>query len=318
MVRKWSVLVSLLVLGFWFAGCGESTSSAAKADAPAKAAAVNLALNKAALCSSVEKANKYNGNIDSVAKFAVDGDRSTRWSSDWRNDQDPGSAWLSVDLGAKMEIKTIVIYWDDPAYAKAFSIDVSDDGKTWTTAKDVTGNLFKKTTTKLDNPVTTQFVKITCKIRGSEYGYSNLGAGLLGHLLAYRAGTDYESLIGIRITRPLNMPNTGITLSSMGQRFATGHNAILAPVAKLDLPTLAGAGALNFKTSRAIVSHAYLPLGLKELLGISILLLKDPSTIDPDNFVASNLAALLPGNAPLWQMAEAELCRPAMRSQSTL
>ena len=49
---------------------------------------------------------------------------------------------------------------------------------------------------------------------GSEFEYSNLGAGLLGHLLACRAGTDYESLIRTRITRPLGMLNTGITLSS--------------------------------------------------------------------------------------------------------
>src|SRR6185295_13445884 len=27
---------------------------------------------------------------------------------------------------------------------------------------------------------------------GSEFEYSNLGAGLLGHVLAYRAGIDYE------------------------------------------------------------------------------------------------------------------------------
>jgi D-alanyl-D-alanine-carboxypeptidase/D-alanyl-D-alanine-endopeptidase len=80
---------------------------------------------------------------------------------------------------------------------------------------------------------------------GSEFEYSNLGGGLLGHLLAYRAGMDYESLVGIRITRPLGMPATGITLSSMEQRMATGHNARLAPVAKLDLTTLAGAGALR-------------------------------------------------------------------------
>jgi len=61
---------------------------------------------------------------------------------------------------------------------------------------------------------------------GSEFEYSNLGAGILGHLLAYRAGTDYESLIRIRITRPLRMPDTGITLSpSMKQRMATGHKA---------------------------------------------------------------------------------------------
>jgi D-alanyl-D-alanine-carboxypeptidase/D-alanyl-D-alanine-endopeptidase len=81
---------------------------------------------------------------------------------------------------------------------------------------------------------------------GSEVEYSNLGAGLLGHLLAYRAGADYESLVGIRITRPLSMPDTGITLSSsMEQRMATGHNAMLAPVANSDLSTpLPGAGAL--------------------------------------------------------------------------
>jgi hypothetical protein len=73
-----------------------------------------------------------------------------------------------------------------------------------------------------------------------------LGGGLLGHLLAYRAGMDYESLIGTRITRPLSMPDTGITLSSsVKQRMATGHTAMLAPVANWDLPTLAGAGALR-------------------------------------------------------------------------
>jgi D-alanyl-D-alanine-carboxypeptidase/D-alanyl-D-alanine-endopeptidase len=81
---------------------------------------------------------------------------------------------------------------------------------------------------------------------GSDYEYSNLGAGLLGHLLARRAGTDYESLMGIRITRPLSMPDTGITFSSLQkQRMATGHNAMLAPVANLELSTLAGAGALR-------------------------------------------------------------------------
>jgi len=82
---------------------------------------------------------------------------------------------------------------------------------------------------------------------GSEYEYSNLGAGLLGHLLACRAGADYESLIRSRIARPLSMPDTGITLSSsMNHRMATGHNAMLAPVANSDLPTpLAGAGALR-------------------------------------------------------------------------
>jgi D-alanyl-D-alanine-carboxypeptidase/D-alanyl-D-alanine-endopeptidase len=81
---------------------------------------------------------------------------------------------------------------------------------------------------------------------GSEVEYSNVGAGLLGHILAQRAGTDYESLIGSRITRPLSMPDTRITLPcSMKQRVATGHNALLAPVPNWDFATLAGAGALR-------------------------------------------------------------------------
>ena len=99
---------------------------------------------------------------------------------------------------------------------------------------------------------------------GSEFEYSNLGAGLLGHLLAYRAGTDYESLIGTRITEPLSMPDTGITLSSsMKQRMATGHNAMLAPVANWDLPTLAGAGALR-SSANDMLTFLEAFLGYKE------------------------------------------------------
>jgi serine-type D-Ala-D-Ala carboxypeptidase/endopeptidase len=81
---------------------------------------------------------------------------------------------------------------------------------------------------------------------GSEYEYSNLGGGLLGHLLARRAGMDYEALVTARITGPLGMTSTGITLSpDMKARLATGHTAVMQPTANWDLPTLAGAGALR-------------------------------------------------------------------------
>ena len=84
---------------------------------------------------------------------------------------------------------------------------------------------------------------------GTEFEYSNVGAGLLGHLLANRSGTDYESLIRTRITQPLGMPDTGIALScGMKDRMATGHKATLAPIAAGDWGAehgLAGAGALR-------------------------------------------------------------------------
>jgi len=101
---------------------------------------------------------------------------------------------------------------------------------------------------------------------GSEFEYSNLGAGLLGHLLAYLAGTDYESLIRTRITEPLGMLDTGLTLSSsMKQRMATGHTGILAPIVKhgSPLPTLAGAGALR-SSANDMLTFLEAFLGYKE------------------------------------------------------
>ena len=81
---------------------------------------------------------------------------------------------------------------------------------------------------------------------GASYEYSNLGAGLLGHLLARRTGMDYEALVKARITGPLGMPNTVVTLSpALRARLAAGYDASLAPTNNWDLPTLAGAGALR-------------------------------------------------------------------------
>jgi len=81
---------------------------------------------------------------------------------------------------------------------------------------------------------------------GSQFEYSNLSGGLLGQLLALRAGMDYEALVRSRITGPLGMASTGITLSpDEKKRFAVGHNAELKPVPNWDFQALAGAGALR-------------------------------------------------------------------------
>ncbi len=81
---------------------------------------------------------------------------------------------------------------------------------------------------------------------GESYEYSNLGAGLLGHILALRAGTDYESLVRTRITAPLAMTSTAIKLSdALQKRLAAGHDPERERVPNWDLPTLAGGGALR-------------------------------------------------------------------------
>ncbi len=78
---------------------------------------------------------------------------------------------------------------------------------------------------------------------GASYEYSNLGMGLLGHVLALKAGRSYEQLVTERILRPLEMKETWLTVPPAQQdRLAQGHNRDLEPVRHWDLAVLAGAG----------------------------------------------------------------------------
>jgi serine-type D-Ala-D-Ala carboxypeptidase/endopeptidase len=81
---------------------------------------------------------------------------------------------------------------------------------------------------------------------GAEFEYSNLGVGLLGHALALKAGSSYETLIVRRICTPLKMTDTRITLSAdQKARLVPGHGPDGKPAKNWDIPTLAGAGALR-------------------------------------------------------------------------
>ena len=75
--------------------------------------------------------------------------------------------------------------------------------------------------------------------------YSNLGAGLLGRLLERIHGRPYATLLAERITGPLGLADTVITLSPEQQaRFATPHSGSL-PVKPWQMGTLQGAGAIR-------------------------------------------------------------------------
>jgi serine-type D-Ala-D-Ala carboxypeptidase/endopeptidase len=97
----------------------------------------------------------------------------------------------------------------------------------------------------------------------SEFQYSNLGGGLLGHVLGLAAGKGYEALIQSRIIQPLGMGSTAITLSpEMKSRLAIGHDTTFELTANWDLPTLAGAGALR-STANDMLSFLAAQLGIK-------------------------------------------------------
>lgn len=88
----------------------------------------------------------------------------------------------------------------------------------------------------------------TCRLKstpGRVYRYSNLGFGLLGHVLGLAAGTDYEALVTDRVCNPLQMQDTLITpRAGQKNRLAIGHSGG-QKVSNWEMPTLAGAGAIR-------------------------------------------------------------------------
>lgn len=61
---------------------------------------------------------------------------------------------------------------------------------------------------------------------GTKAVYSNLGFGLLGHLLGRKAGSNFEGTVIARICEPLQMTDTAVTLTDgMKSRMAQGYRA---------------------------------------------------------------------------------------------
>jgi CubicO group peptidase (beta-lactamase class C family) len=81
---------------------------------------------------------------------------------------------------------------------------------------------------------------------GTTYAYSNLGAGLLGTILARIAGKSYGQLLNSVITEPLAMQQTTLLLRPTDRhQLAQGHDATGEPTPNWDFQALAGAGGIR-------------------------------------------------------------------------
>ena len=100
---------------------------------------------------------------------------------------------------------------------------------------------------------------------GTKYEYSNLGYGLLGHVLEKRASATYSELVESRITRPLGMKDTRIGLNSeMKSRMAVGYNNELAPIPnEWHFGALQSAGAFS-STANDLLKFLGALLGFKQ------------------------------------------------------
>lgn len=117
----------------------------------------NLALNQPITASSSE-------NSLLTPEFAVDKDMSSRWSSDFSDNN-----WIAVDLGDHFQITGVKFHWQN-SYAKDYHVQTSIDGINWLTIH-----------TAIDNPggideVTLEgagrYLRMQGLRRATRYGYS--------------------------------------------------------------------------------------------------------------------------------------------------
>jgi CubicO group peptidase (beta-lactamase class C family) len=99
---------------------------------------------------------------------------------------------------------------------------------------------------------------------GTYYQYSSVGYGLLGEVLARKAGRSYEDLLKERITQPLGMNDTAITPSTtMLAHAPVGYDSHLKPVAHDQFRVLGSAGALR-STTNDLLTFLEAVLGYRE------------------------------------------------------
>ncbi|MDF7814190.1 glycosyl hydrolase [Hymenobacter sp. YC55] len=122
-------------------------------------AAPNLAYNRPVNVSSSE-------NITNTGPRAVDADGTTRWASAAANNQH-----IYVDLGANYTLNRVRLAWE-AAYARDYQVQVSTDGTTWTTIKDVWGKSSAAADDHTGLRATARYVKVYCINRATTYGFS--------------------------------------------------------------------------------------------------------------------------------------------------
>jgi hypothetical protein len=115
-------------------------------------------------------ASSFKAGTNNTAGAALDRILTTRWESEWQNNQ-----WIAVDLGSQMPITTVKLTWET-ACGKDYDIQTANSANgPWTTVVPVTGNTKSGTANPLTYTLnkTAQFVRMNGKTRcNANYGFS--------------------------------------------------------------------------------------------------------------------------------------------------
>lgn len=113
----------------------------------------------------------------------------------------------------------------------------------------------------LDNPYSTftiddvaEYLKIAKEFgKPGKFNYSNLGMGLLGHIMEWKTGKSLDELVDTHIVAPLEMNSTGFTVSEDDMSlFVQAHDPKGEPTPHWDFPILGGAGGIRSTPSDMI------------------------------------------------------------------
>lgn len=120
----------------------------------------NLAAKGVATASSHET-----GANNLPPRNVLDGNLSSRWASDWSDNQ-----WIQVDLGSVQRIGRAVLHWES-AFGSGYRIELSNDGTNWrnvfsTSAGDGGDDVVAFT------PQDARYLRMTGTQRATRYGYS--------------------------------------------------------------------------------------------------------------------------------------------------
>ncbi|GAA0797107.1 chitosanase [Spirilliplanes yamanashiensis] len=188
----------------------------------ADAAVTSLATGRPATASSIEDAS-----LGPAA--AVDGDTGTRWASA----EGPGTQWLSIDLGAVTAVNRVVLRWE-AAYARAYRIQVSADGATWTDAfATTTGNGRTDDLTGLT--ATGRHLRVLATRRGTQWGYSLYEVEVYGGGSAPASPTAPPATVAPTSVPPTTAPPTTAPPTTVPPTTAPTTPPTTAPPTGVDL-----------------------------------------------------------------------------------
>ena len=248
-----AVIAAFTLVAAFLATTAPSQGAVASAAPAAACGTTNLALNHPATASSLE-------NAGFPASAAVDGNLGTRWSSAFSDPQ-----WLEVDLGSTQSICQVTLNWET-AYGKAFQIQTSPDGTTWTSIYSTSTGTGGTQTLSVTG--SGRYVRMYGTARGTQYGYSLWEFGIYttagsggGNTVTVTNPGSQTSTVGTAVSLQINATDSasgqtltdtatglpaGLSISSSGLISGTPGTAATSSVTVTATDTTGAAGTATF------------------------------------------------------------------------